>query len=205
MARESNARMIPLPKPCLSGAMSLETALSDRRSVREYTREPVSLTELSQLLWAAQGVTHADGGRTAPSAGALYPLELYLLAGHVTGLETGLYKYRIGRHELVELGPKDLRRQLADAALRQPQVEAAAAVIVITGVVARTAAKYGQRALPYVYMEVGCVAQSIHLQAAALGLGTVFIGAFRDRRVKQLLDMPAPESPFAILPIGRLR
>ncbi len=183
----------------------MATALGDRRSVREYSREPVSLAELSQLLWAAQGVTHADGGRTAPSAGALYPLELYLLAGHVSGLETGLYKYRIGRHELVELTREDLRRRLADAALSQPQIEAAAAVIVIAGVVARTAAKYGQRALPYVHMEVGGVAQNIHLQAAALRLGTVFIGAFRDARVMQVLGMPDGESPFCIMPIGRLR
>ena len=183
----------------------METALGVRRSVREYSRDPVSLAELSQLLWAAQGVTHADGGRTAPSAGALYPLELYVLAGNVTGLEAGLYRYRIGRHELVELSREDLRRRLADAALDQPQVEAAAAVIVIAGVVGRTAAKYGQRALPYVYMEVGCVAQNVHLQAAALGLGTVFIGAFRDARVMQVLGMPDGERPFCIMPIGRPR
>lgn len=182
----------------------METALSERKSVREYSRDPVSLAELSQLLWAAQGVTHADGGRTAPSAGALYPLELYVLAGDVTGLEEGLYRYRVGRHEMVELSREDLRRQLADAALGQPQVGAAAAVIVVAGVVSRTAAKYGQRALAYVHMEVGCVAQNIHLQAAALGLGTVFIGAFVDRRVKHLLDMPGAESPLAIFPLGKL-
>jgi SagB-type dehydrogenase family enzyme len=205
MARQSDARIVPLPKPRLSGLVSLETALNERRSVREYSGDPVSLAELSQLLWAAQGVTHPGGGRTAPSAGALYPIELYVLAGDVTGMEGGLYRYRIGRHELVELSREDLRRQLADAALGQPQVEAAAAVIVFAGVVARTAAKYGQRALPYVHMEVGCVVQNVHLQAAALRLGTVYIGAFRDARVKQLLDMPEAESPLAILPVGRLR
>lgn len=183
----------------------MEAALSERRSVREYSGKPVSLADIAQILWAAQGVTHADGGRTAPSAGALYPLELYVLAGHVTGLEAGLYRYRIGRHELVELSREDLRRPLAEAAFGQPQVEAAAAVIAVAGVVDRTAAKYGKRAVPYVHMEVGCVGQNIHLQATALRLGTVFIGAFQERRVKRLLEMPGAETPLALFPVGRLR
>jgi SagB-type dehydrogenase family enzyme len=130
---------------------------------------------------------------------------LYVLAGEVSDLASGLYRYRIGQHELLELRRKDLRRQLADAALDQPQVGDAAAVIVIAAVLDRTAAKYGDRALRYVHMEVGCVGQNIHLQAAALGLGTVFVGAFRDARVRRLLRLPAEESAQAIFPVGRCR
>jgi SagB-type dehydrogenase family enzyme len=183
----------------------LEAALNRRESVREYTGAAVSNGDLSQLLWAAQGVRYSGASRTAPSAGALYPLELYVLAGDVTGLESGLYRYRVAQHDLIQLSREDLRRPLADVALDQPQVKEAAAVIVLTAVVQRTAAKYGERALRYVHMEVGCAGQNIHLQAAALGLGTVFIGAFRDARLCRLLNLADGETPQAIFPVGRRR
>lgn len=197
--------MVPLPRPCLAGEVSLEAALNKRESVREYSGAAVSLAELSQLLWAAQGVRYPGAGRTAPSAGALYPLELYVLAGDVTGLEGGLYRYRVLRHDLIQLTREDLRRPLADVALDQPQVREAAAVVVVTAVVDRTAAKYGERALRYVHMEVGCAGQNIHLQAAALGLGMVFVGAFRDAALRRLLSLPDGETPQAIFPVGRRR
>jgi SagB-type dehydrogenase family enzyme len=205
MAPQSGARIVPLPAPTLAGDVALEAAFAQRRSVREYTHDPLTLAEVAQLLWAGQGATHSRARRTVPSAGALYPIELYLLAGDVTGLETGLYRYRVAGHDLVESGRQDLRADLADAALGQDQVKAAPAVIVIAGAVGRTASKYGQRATRYVLMEVGSVAQNIHLQAAALGLGTVFIGAMRDARVMQVLGMPDDESPFCIMPIGKPR
>lgn len=205
MARQSDARIVPLPRPQLAGEVALKTAFAERRSVREYTRDPLTLAEVAQVLWAGQGATHSGARRTVPSAGALYPIELYLLAGDVTGLETGLYRYRVAGHDLAELGQQDLRAKLADAALGQDQVKAAPAVIVITGAVGRTASKYGQRATRYVLMEVGSAAQNIHLQAAALRLGTVVIGAFTDARVMQVLGMPDEESPFCIMPLGRPR
>jgi SagB-type dehydrogenase family enzyme len=180
----------------------VEAALRERQSVREYSGDPVTLAELSQLLWAAQGVTHSRGRRTAPSAGALYPLELYVVAGRVDGLEKGLYRYRIGDHDLLEVSREDLQGELTAAALGQECIADAAAVIVVAGVVERSAVKYGERALRYVHMEVGAVAENIYLQATALGLGTVYVGAFRDAQVKRVLRMPE-EDPFAILPVGR--
>ncbi len=204
MTPQPSARVIPLPEPDREGEVSVEAALSGRKSVREYSAQPLTIAELSQLLWAAQGVTHAGGRRTAPSAGATYPIEVYVVAGAVQGLEPGLYQYRIGRHELVERGRDDLRAPLAVAALGQDWVETAAAVIVIAGVIDRTAARYGQRAVRYVHMEVGAVAENLYLQAAALGLGTVFVGAFSDTRVKSVLKLPEDEDPFAIMPVGRM-
>ncbi len=203
-SRQQDVRIVPLPEPSLEGEVALEVALNERRSIREYRREPLTLVELSQLLWAAQGVT-GDGWRTAPSAGALYPIELYVVAGRVDGLAAGLYRYRIGDHDLVEVGPVDMQAELAAAALGQDALEDAAVVLVIAGVIDRTAVKYGERAPRYVHMEVGAVAENVYLQVAALGLGTVFIGAFNDARVRQVLGLPDRESPFALLPVGRPR
>ena len=200
MQRESSR--VPLPEPVLDGQVSVEAALAGRRSVREYAAAPLSLAEAGQLLWAAQGVTRG-GRRTAPSAGALRPLEVYLLAGSVDGLAPGLYRYRPPGHELVMLRDEDLRAALAAAALGQEQVEDAPAVIVIAAVVERTAVKYGQRALRYVHMEVGAAAENVYLQAEALGLGTVFVGAFSDARVGQVLGLASAEQPFSILPVGK--
>ncbi len=171
--------------------------------MREYSGASISLADVSQVLWAAHGVTHAGRRRTVPSAGALYPLQVYLLAGVVEGLETGLYRYRHATHELEGLRSADLRPQLAEAALGQDWMVEAAAVIVIVGAVRRTAVKYGGRATRYVHMEVGAAAQDVYLQATALGLGTVFVGAFGDHAIEQVLDLPEGEQPFAILPIGR--
>lgn len=203
MIQQERARIITLPEPRREGEVSVEAALRQRQSVREYSGDPVTLAELSQLLWAAQGITHSRDMRTAPSAGALYPLELYVVAGRVDGLEKGLYRYRIGDHDLQELSRDDLQDELTGAALGQDCVADAAVVIVVAGVVERTAVKYGERALRYVHMEVGAVAENVYLQATALGLGTVYVGAFRDARVKQVLGMPEAEDPFAILPVGR--
>ncbi len=202
--------IIELPAPRFDGSSSLEAALSERRSVREYTNEPLTLAELSQLLWAAQGVT-ARYGRTAPSAGALFPLEVYVDAVRVDGLAPGVYKYRIGDHDLLEAeGPPPLERanvhsDLVAAAMSQECVRDAAAVIAIGAVVERTATKYGDRAERYVDMEVGAAAQNVSLQAAALGLGTVVVGAFNDARLKEVLCMGKREVVLALLPVGRPR
>ena len=194
---------ITLPEPRFESEISLEETLLERRSVREYTAVPLSLEDVSQLLWAAQGITSNWGGRTAPSAGALYPLEIYLVVGDVDNLEVGIYKYRPESHELIRLGDSDVRSELASAALGQAYVEKGAIDIVIAAVYERTTRKYGSWGVRYVHMEAGHVAQNIYLQAVALDLGTVTIGAFSDERVKDILGMPESEVPLYIIPVGR--
>jgi SagB-type dehydrogenase family enzyme len=201
-AQESD--MIPLPAARRDGGASIERVLAERRSVRQYRDEQLSLEAAAQLLWAAQGVTRADGSRrTAPSAGALYPLEAYLVAGSVQGLEPGVYRYVAGRHALVRVHGGDVRAALADAALAQRSITEAPASIVLTGVHARTRERYGDRTTRYVDMEVGAAAQNVALQAVSLGLGCVYVGAFRDATMTQVLRLPADHAPLAILPVGR--
>ena len=194
---------IPLPAPQTTGPLSVEEALVQRRSVRELRPEPVSLAEVGQLLRAAQGITRPGGHRTAPSAGATYPLEILLLAGSVRDLSPGLYRYRPRDHALAPILEEDLRGKLAAAALDQSFVKDGAAVLVITAVYERTTIKYGQRGLRYVHMEVGYASENIHLQAAALGLGTVAVGAFHDDKVQEILNLPANEHPLLIMPVGK--
>ncbi len=194
---------IPLPAPQTTGPLSIEEALFQRSSVRELRPEPISLAEAGQLLWAAQGIARQGGYRTAPSAGALYPLEVLLVAGSVHDLSPGVYRYRPRDHALAPILEEDLRGKLAAAALGQSFIKDGAAVLVITAVYERTTAKYGQRGIRYVHMEVGYASENIHLQAAALGLGTVAVGAFHDDRVQELLNLPANEHPLLIMPVGK--
>jgi SagB-type dehydrogenase family enzyme len=196
---------IALPAPRVTGSMPVEQALAGRRSVREFARAPLSLEEVAQLLWAAQGANRPDGRRTAPSAGATYPLELLLLAGDVTGLPPGLYRYLSATHRLVRVDGRDRRAELAAAAHHQDWVARAPAVVVVAGVVARTAGRYGERAERYVAIEVGHAAQNLFLQAVALGLGSTPVGAFSDREVAALLALPEGERPYLVLPVGRPR
>ena len=197
-----NAALI-LPTPLYESQTSLEEALLERRSERDYVNEPLTLAVISQLLWAAQGITNSSGGRTAPSAGALYPLEVYLLAGHVSNLPAGIYHYTPGEHTLALIIEGDQRQALYEAALSQGAVKDAAVVIVITAIYERTSVKYGERGKQYVHMEVGSVAQNIYLQAVSLDLGTVFIGAFHDDQVKHILHLSEAEIPLGIMPVGR--
>lgn len=194
-----------LPEPLFNGKVSTEEALRERRSVRQYGNKPLTLQEVSQLLWAAQGITGGYGMRTAPSAGALYPIELYLVAGRVDDLAAGIYRYRPKGHELLKLAEGDKRRNLYLASLEQEAVRDGAAAIVIAAAYGRTTVKYGKRGMRYVHMEVGSVAQNIYLQAVSLKLGTVFIGAFDDEQVKRVIRMPGEEEPLAIMPLGRIK
>jgi len=194
---------VQLPEPRLKSEISLEEALLKRRSIREYANLPLTLEDVSQLLWAAQGITTGWGGRTAPSAGALYPLEVYLVVGNVENLAAGVYKYKPERHELVKVRDDDVREELAKAALGQNWVMEAAIDIVIAAVYERTTKKYGDRGVRYTHMEAGHAAQNIYLQAAALDLGMVTIGAFYDDQVKDILDMPRNETPLYVIPVGR--
>ncbi|MGC9443983.1 MAG: SagB/ThcOx family dehydrogenase [Candidatus Methanospirareceae archaeon] len=194
---------LKLPEPRYASNTSVEAALAQRRSVRAYSGEALTLEELSQLLWAAQGITDSWGGRTAPSAGALYPLELYIVVGTVRGLDTGVYRYRPATHELEKTKDRDVRAELADAALNQDFIGDAAIDLVICGVFNRTAEKYGERGIRYVYMEAGHAAQNVYLQAESLNLGTVAIGAFDDVAVQQLVGVQEQGRPLYIMPVGR--
>jgi len=194
--------LIALPAPAITGKQSLESLLQHRRSRREYPDLALNLAQIGQLLWAAQGITHTGGYRTAPSAGALYPLELYVVAHHVTGLNKGIYHYRPKDHSLIKTADGDVHEALAEAALSQASVEQAAAVIVFTAVFARTERKYGERAERYVHIEVGHAAENLFLQAESLGLATVVVGAFHDEAVSKVLHLPDDHAPLLLMPIG---
>jgi SagB-type dehydrogenase family enzyme len=194
---------ISLPAPRQESDFSLERALRERRSVREFGKAALTPEEVSQLLWAAQGVTSRDGLRTAPSAGALYPLELYLVVGAVRDLDPGVYKYVPAGHKLMKVMTGDLRRPLAAAALGQDSVADAAAVLVFTAVEQRTTRKYGSRGARYVHIETGHAAQNVFLEATALGLAAVVVGAFDDEKVGEVLNLPQGETPLYLMPLGR--
>jgi SagB-type dehydrogenase family enzyme len=197
--------VVKLPGFRPDGRMPLERAILLRRSVRDYRDEPLSLGDVAQLLWSAQGSTSPRGFRTAPSAGALYPLEVYLVAGRVDGLAPGVFRYRPAGHELLKVFEGDRRVELASAALGQSWVKDAPASIVISAVYDRTTGKYRERGIRYVHMEAGHAAQNVCLQAVALELGSVVVGAFVDSDVKKVLHMPESEDPLAIIPVGRMR
>ena len=202
---EHISEMIKLPEPVQDSKTSIEKAIRERRSVRSFKESPLTLAEVSQLLWAAQGITSPRGLRTAPSAGALYPLEMYLVAGNVDALPDGVYHYRPIRHELVRVIAGDKRPELCAAALGQSSVRNAAAVIVFVAVYERTTGKYGERGIQYVYMETGHAAQNVALQAVPLNLGTVVIGAFQDAEVRKVLKMSGREQPLYVMPVGRIK
>jgi len=186
-----------LPKPRLKGTVSVEEAIQKRRSVRSYSRKDVSPEDISQLLWACQGITDGRGGyRSAPSAGALYPLEIYLAKAD------GLFHYIPEGHKLEIISDKDPRPELADAAYRQHYVAEAGIDIIIAAVYGRVTSKYADRGIRYTDMEAGHAAQNVFLQASALGLWSVPIGAFDDAAVARILKLPRDSKPLYILPVG---
>ncbi|RLJ70023.1 SagB-type dehydrogenase family enzyme [Hydrogenivirga caldilitoris] len=195
---------LKLPQPSYRGRLTLEEALLRRRSVREYLPEPLSLEEVSQLLWAAQGVTDPYGFRTAPSAGALYPLEVYIHATYIDGLETGIYRYDPHRHYLIDVKMGNYVRDIYTASLSQAQVLNAPLLMMFFAIFGRTTAKYGKRGIRYVFNEVGHAGQNVYLQATSLGLGTVVIGAFYDEELKSIVGTRRDEEPLYIMPVGRV-
>jgi SagB-type dehydrogenase family enzyme len=195
-SRPSEA-IIPLPSPDLEGGLSLEETLARRRSLREFSDATLSLSEIGQLLWAAQGMTSDKGYRTAPSAGALYPLEVYVAS------DQGLYHYQPRGHQVAQRSLAGWRSALCAAALNQEPVCQAPAVFIIASVVERTAEKYGERAEQYVHLEAGHAAQNLLLQAVSLGLGAVPIGAFDDEEVRVALGLPANQAPLYLIAVGR--
>jgi SagB-type dehydrogenase family enzyme len=199
----TNEIKIKLPEPRYKSNVSVEETLLKRRSIREYASEPLKLQEVSQLLWAAQGITDPRGLRTAPSAGALYPLNVYLVVGNVVNLTEGLYKYLPETHEILKVIDGDMKRELARAAMGQSSVENAPIDIVITAVYETTTGKYREKGIRYVHIEVGHTAQNLCLQATAMGLGIVTVGGFDDSEVKEVLNLSESEQPLYIIPIGR--
>ena len=191
---------IKLPSPMVKGTISVEEAISKRRSRREYKDEPLSLKEVSQLLWAASGITAKWGGRAAPSAGATYPIETYLLVGRAEKLDAGLYHYLPSSHSLIKVIEGDLRRQLASAALGQGMIREAPITIVLAAVFQRTTGRYGERGIRYVHMEIGHIGENIYLQAEAMNLSTVAVGAFNDEAVKKVLGLK--EEVLYLMPVG---
>jgi SagB-type dehydrogenase family enzyme len=201
--KQSNDMVIKLPKPKYKSQISVEEAILKRRSVRDYKNTPLTLTEVSQLLWSAQGITEPTMGfRTAPSAGALYPLEIYLVVGNVRDLSPGIYKYKPAQHEMVKLSSADKREELYQATFGQDWVKNGAAVIIISAIFERTTQKYGERGRRYVHMEAGHTAQNVYLQAVSLNLGTVTVGAFSDEQVKRIVNLEDNEEPLIIMPVG---
>lgn len=190
-------RRLALPAPKKKGSMSVEEALWRRRSQRRFASKKLTLAQISQICWAGQGISQKKSGyRTNPSAGALYPLQLYLISSR------GIERYQPRKHRLLLLDRNDRRGDLQKAALNQKPVGAAPLTVVITGIVARTASKYSSRARQYMLLEAGHVAQSILLQAIALGLSGLTVGAFQEGGVTRLLRLPPGESPLYLLPLG---
>lgn len=194
---------IALPRPRQAGEMSVEEALHRRRSVREYGEGTLSLEEIGQLLWAAQGMTDPMGLRTAPSSGALYPLEVFLAVGDVEGVPPGVYHYYPRHHELRPVLSGDRRDAVASAALGQRWVCDNGALLVISAVFSRTTTKYGIHGQRYVHLEAGHAAQNVALQATAMGLATVLVGAFDDRQTATFLGLPPRHEPLCLIPVGR--
>jgi len=194
---------IKLPEPRYRSNVSIEEALLYRRSVRDYWEAPLELVEISQLLWAAQGVTDKEGHRTAPSAGALYPLDIYLVVRNVNSLAAGTYKYKPEGHELEKVMTENKWTGLCEAANNQACVKTCAALIGICAVYERSTVKYGERGVRYTHIEVGHAAQNIYLQAVSLNLGTVFVGGYDDRKVQKAMNLPDNEIPLCLMPVGR--
>lgn len=190
--------MKSLPEPKLQGRITVEEAIARRRSVRDFVKKSLSDEELSQLLWAAQGITDkANNYRAAPSAGPKFPLETYV------AMAEGLFHYLPEKHSLELIKKSDERRALAEAALNQRWMETAAAIFIFTAVFNRTTHHYGQRGVMYVHMEAGHAAENLHLQAVALDLGSTPVGPFDDERVARILGITKTETPLYLIPVGK--
>jgi SagB-type dehydrogenase family enzyme len=192
-------KIVTLPKPNLDGSMSLEQSIASRRSCRDFRSQPLTLEQIGQLAWAAQGQDAKSRYRTVPSAGATYPLELFVVN------EQGLFHYLPGKHALEKLAGQDLRSALATAAWGQEFIEAAPLTMVFAAEFDRTTRRYGKRGIRYVYMEAGHTAQNVHLQAEVLGLGSVAVGAFDDASVSKVLSLPINFEPVYMVVVGYRR
>lgn len=202
----SRPTLIYLPSPSQKGGIPLEEAIIRRRSVRRFTPQPISQLQLSQILWAAQGITDSSWrSRTVPSAGATYPLEIFVICGKnsIDDLDDGIYHYNVDNHSLTRHQKGDIRLELARAALDEESIHEAPLDIVICALYERTLTRYGDRGERYVHLETGHAGQNIYLQATALGLATVAIGAFHDEPVREVLRLDKQYTPLYIMPVGK--
>lgn len=196
-----SGQTIKLSPPSFKSKTSIEEAMKERRSNRNFQPAALKLSEVSQLLWAVQGTNRSNGRRTAPSAGALYPLEVYLITGNISGLDEGVYKYKSTSHSLKKVMDKNILPELNNAV--QNYASRGAIALVICAVYERTTIKYGDRGIRYVHMDVGFAAQNVYLQCVSLGLGTVFMGAFDDDALSNILELPNNIKPLGIMPVGK--
>ena len=188
---------VKLPSPRQDSEVSIEKALLERRSIRSYKEEPLTLNELSQILCAAQGITEPKKGlRTAPSARALFLVEVYVLPGNVTNLSTGAYKYQPQGHDLIKIADGDKKAELFKAVGQAP-IKSAPVVLVFSGLSEKT-----QRPA-WMYLEAGHAAQNVYLQAVSLKMGGVVMGGFKDVNVRKVLNLSEKEQPLYIMPIGK--
>lgn len=193
---------LPLPKACRDGSVSLEKAIATRRSVRDFRGDHVTAEALGQILWACQGLAADGPRRTVPSAGASYPLEIYVVAGNVTNIPAGVHRYDAATHSLWPVVQGDVRRDLYGATVGQTSAALAPVTVILAAVYDRITNRYGTRGMTYALMEAGHAGQNLYLQATALELGTVAIGAFREDMVRQILNMGADEHPLYLFPVG---
>ena len=198
------ADVLKLPGPSSQGRMSVEEALQKRRTVRHFAQRGLDLAQVSQLLWGTDGVSDPRGLRTAPSAGATYPLEIYLVVGErgVAGLAPGLYQYRPQGHALNLTQKGDLRAKVSRACLHQTWMAEAPVMVVFAAEFRRSKARYGERGIRYTHMEVGHAGQNLFLQAEALGLACGIVGAFQDRTLQEILKLPSSHEPLLVMPVG---
>lgn len=201
---ENSGDMIQLPPPKKKGTVSIEEALQLRRSVRSYASQALTVAEVGQLLWSAQGITHARGFRTAPSAGATFPLEMFVLVNNVDGLRKGLYQYLPADHQLLWVHGREVASDLVRASHSQSMIAEAGVVLVFGAVFERTTQRYSERGVRYVYNEIGHASQNVHLQAAALNLGTVVIGAYNDEQVEEILGLDPGIRILYMMPVGKM-
>lgn len=195
--------VVYLPEPDYESDVSLEYTLLSRRSVRTYSDEPLLITEISQLLWAAQGITDEAGHRTAPSAVAIYPLKLYLIAGNVKDLSPGIFTYEPEGHRLIRQSEGDYRNELAAAAMGQSSVRDGAVSFVVTADFDKVIMRFDEKGERFTCLEAGHAAQNLCLQATALDLGFVTAGAIYDDRVAGVMDLPDNLTPLYVIPVGR--
>ena len=196
---------IKLPLPKLEGKISVEEALAGRRSRRAFKDNSLTIEQVSQLLWSAQGITDERRGyRTAPSAAALYPLDIYLVVGKdkVEDLKVGVYHYNPLQHSLTIILEEDRRREISQACLDKNQIEIAPVSLIITAEFSRITDRLGKQRMYFAYMEAGHVAQNIYLQVESLGLGTVSMGGIKEENISQALNLPDQHIPLYVMPVG---
>jgi SagB-type dehydrogenase family enzyme len=194
---------VALPKADVIGKVTLEQAIAQRRSVREYAPGPLTLAEVSQLMWVAQGITGPDGKRATPSARAVYPLQVWLMAEDVTGLPAGIYRYEPKEHALARVTAGPQRDSLAAAARGQEMLQHAVAVIAVIGDSTLAATRFRGNAERWLGMEAGFIVQDVYLECTVLGLGTVMVGGFDERAVRRALGAPSGWEVLALMPVGR--